>query len=207
MRTRTARGTSTPLGVALLVLAFVFGAGLDALAQTPYVPVLRQEPDPLRQLQVEDLHDRPLRDLLLPGDRAASRAGRQLRRERLPAGQRGPEARPGPQGADGPLQDAERVPAAEHRAERTARRRARLRRAVSRPHGAADRRAVRRALPADHPRAHAHLRVRHHPALAAPPRPAAVGRRGTRRLHDRLLESLRPDDGPRRRASPTTSRR
>jgi hypothetical protein len=38
MRTRTARGTSTPMGVVLLVLAFFFGAGLEALAQTPYVP-------------------------------------------------------------------------------------------------------------------------------------------------------------------------
>ena len=40
----------------------------------------------------------------------------------------------------------------------------------------------------DHPRADAHLRVRHHPAIAAPPRAAAVGRRRARGLHDRLLE-------------------
>ena len=38
MRTRTTRGTSTPMGVALLVLALFFGAGLDVFAQTPYVP-------------------------------------------------------------------------------------------------------------------------------------------------------------------------
>ena len=38
MRTRFARGTSTPTGVVLLVLALFFGAGLDAFAQTPYVP-------------------------------------------------------------------------------------------------------------------------------------------------------------------------
>jgi hypothetical protein len=38
MRTRISRGTPTPVGVVLLVLAFLFGAGLDALAQTPYVP-------------------------------------------------------------------------------------------------------------------------------------------------------------------------
>src|SRR5215208_2488267 len=37
MRTRTTRRTSTP-GVALLALALFFGAGLEALAQTPYVP-------------------------------------------------------------------------------------------------------------------------------------------------------------------------
>ncbi len=123
----------------------------------------------------------------------------QLRRKRVPAGQRRPEARPRLQGPDHPLQDAERVPAAEHRAGRAARRRPRLRRAVSRPHGAADRRAVRRALSPDHARADAHLRVRHHPAVAAPPRPAAVGRRGAGRLHDRLLESVRPDVGARRR--------
>jgi WD40-like Beta Propeller Repeat len=38
MRTRFSRGTPAPAGVALLVLALVFGAGLEALAQTPYVP-------------------------------------------------------------------------------------------------------------------------------------------------------------------------
>ena len=38
MRTRTTRGTSTPAGVALLTLAFVFSAGLDAFAQTSYIP-------------------------------------------------------------------------------------------------------------------------------------------------------------------------
>ena len=38
MRTRTSRGTPAPTGVALLVLALVFGAGLEAFAQTPYVP-------------------------------------------------------------------------------------------------------------------------------------------------------------------------
>ena len=123
----------------------------------------------------------------------------ELRRERLPAGQLGPQARPRVQGAAHALQDAERVPAAEHRAERAARRRPRVRRAVPRSHGAADRRAGRRALPPDHARADAHLRVRHHPALAAAPRPAAVGRRRPRRLHDGLLEPVRPDDGSRRR--------
>ncbi len=40
MRTRNSRGTSTPIGVALLALTLFFGAGLDALAQTPYVPYL-----------------------------------------------------------------------------------------------------------------------------------------------------------------------
>ncbi|MBA2303797.1 MAG: PD40 domain-containing protein [Acidobacteria bacterium] len=38
MRTRNTRGTSTPVGVALLALVLFFGTGLDALAQTPYVP-------------------------------------------------------------------------------------------------------------------------------------------------------------------------
>ena len=56
--------------------------------------LLRQEQHPLRQVRLAHLHDRPLRDLLLPGARAAPRAGRRLRRERLPADQRGPEARP-----------------------------------------------------------------------------------------------------------------
>src|SRR5215204_608936 len=38
MRTRKTRGTTTPMGVALLAIALVFGLGLDAFAQTPYVP-------------------------------------------------------------------------------------------------------------------------------------------------------------------------
>src|SRR5687768_17988645 len=38
MRTRNTRGTSTPVGVALLAMALVLGLGLDAFAQTPYVP-------------------------------------------------------------------------------------------------------------------------------------------------------------------------
>jgi hypothetical protein len=38
MRTRSTRGTSAPVGVALLSLALIFGAGLDAFAQTSYVP-------------------------------------------------------------------------------------------------------------------------------------------------------------------------
>ncbi len=38
MRTRNTRGISTPGGVALLALALVLGWGLDAFAQTPYVP-------------------------------------------------------------------------------------------------------------------------------------------------------------------------
>ena len=38
MRTRTPRGTSTPAGVALLTLALFFSAGLDAFAQTSYIP-------------------------------------------------------------------------------------------------------------------------------------------------------------------------
>ena len=188
--TRSARGLA-PAGLRSALLHSI-GSGRRArcrrIRPDALRAVFRQEPDPVQQFRVAHLHDRPLRDLLLPGDRAASRARHQLRRERLSAGQLRPEARPRVQGAARPLQDPERVPAAEHRVERAARRRARLRRAVPRSHGAADRRAVRRALSPDHPRADAHLRVRHHPALAAPPRPAAVGRRRALGLHDRLLE-------------------
>ena len=78
-------------------------------------------------------------------------------------------------------------------------RRRRLRRAEPRPHGAADRRAARSALSADHPRAHPHLRVRHHPARPGPARHPAVGGRRPGRLHGRRLEPDRPDDGARRR--------
>ena len=56
------------------------------------------------------------------------------------------------------------------------------------------RRAARSALPAHRPRAHAHLRVRHHPAVAHPPQRAAVGERRAVRLHDRLLDADRSDD-------------
>lgn len=38
MRTRSTRGTSTPVGVALLTLALTLGAGFEAFAQTSYVP-------------------------------------------------------------------------------------------------------------------------------------------------------------------------
>ncbi|MEX2660809.1 MAG: hypothetical protein WD227_02720, partial [Vicinamibacterales bacterium] len=38
MRTRSTRGTPAPVGVALLTLALILGAGLEAYAQTSYVP-------------------------------------------------------------------------------------------------------------------------------------------------------------------------
>ena len=38
MRTRSPRARTTPLGVCLLATALIFGAGLDAFAQTSYVP-------------------------------------------------------------------------------------------------------------------------------------------------------------------------
>ena len=77
-------------------------------------------------------------------------------------------------------------------------RRRRVCRADTQPDAAAARRAAGSALPAHRPRAHAHLRVRHHPAVAHPPQRAAVGERRTVRLHDRLLDADRPDDGARR---------
>jgi len=173
------------------------GRGLRAGALRP---LFRQEQHPLRQVRVEDLHDRPLRDLLLPADRAASRARGRLRRERLPAGLGRPETRPLVQGAADPVQDAQRVRAAERRAARRVERgRGRLRGADARPDAAADRLAVRSALRPHHPRAHAHLRVRHHPAVAHPPQRAAVGERGAVRLRARPLGADRPHDGARRR--------
>ena len=162
MRTRTYARHRRADGPGPPALVFLGGAVEEAFGADAVRPVLRQEPDPVQRFQVAHLQDRPLRDLLLPGDRAAPRARHLLRGERVSAGQLRPEARPRVQSPARPLQDAERVPAAEHRAGRAARRRPRLRRAVPRSHGAADRRAVRRALPPDHPRADAHLRVRHH---------------------------------------------
>ena len=61
------------VGVAALS---VLGGARDGVGANRVRAVLRQEPDPLRQLRVADLPDRPLRDLLLPGDRAAPRADR-----------------------------------------------------------------------------------------------------------------------------------
>ena len=133
MRMRVPLAVPPGSPVALLVAAGLRSReprrGADAVGA-----VLRQEQHPLRQVRLAHLHDRSLRDLLLPGARAASRAGRRLRRERLPADQRRPEARPVVQGAADPVQDAQRVRAAERRARRGAGRRRRVRRAVPRAH-------------------------------------------------------------------------
>ena len=75
--------------------------------------VLQQEQHPLRPLRLAHLHHRPLRDLLLPRARTAPRTDRELRRERLSAGQLRPAARPLGQGAADPVQDPQRVRAAE----------------------------------------------------------------------------------------------
>ena len=137
---------------------------------------------------------------LLPGKRAAPRArGRQLRGERLPARELGPAARSQRARAAHHLQDAQRVRAAEHRAGRIDRRRAGICRRRAPSHGAADRPAVGSALRPDRPRADARLPVRHHPDVADPPQPAAVGARRRRRVRARHLGSARPDDGARRR--------
>ncbi len=61
------------------------GAGRDRCRPDALCPLLRQEQHSLRFVPVVHLHDRPLRDLLLPGDREAPGACRQLRGERLPA--------------------------------------------------------------------------------------------------------------------------
>ena len=148
-------------------------------------PVLRQEQHPLRQLRLADLHDRSLRDLLLPRDRAAPRAGRRLRRERVSADQRRPEARPVVQGAADPVQDPQRVRAAERRPRRGAGRRRRVRRAVPPPHAAADRRSAGPALRPHRPRAHAHFEFDIIPQGADPPQRAAVGERRAVRLRAR----------------------
>ncbi len=125
-------------------------------------------------------------------------SGRELRRKRVSAGQLGPAPRSRRARAAHHLQDAQRVPAAEHRARRRAGRRARVRRRRAAPHGAADRSAVGSALRADRARADARLPVQHHPDLAHPPQHAAVGARRRRRIRARHLGSARSDDGARR---------
>ena len=151
--------------------------------------LLRQEQRPLRHVRVEHLRHRSFRHLLLPGRAKTHRTRRQLRRERVPAGQRGPEARPVvPRAADS-LQDAQRVRAGERRSGGISRGRRRVRRAVARPDGAADRRALRPAVRPHPSRAHARLPVRHHPAVAHPPELSAVGRRRRGRVGARQLGS------------------
>ena len=180
-----------------LVLVATTLAG-SASAQTPFVPVLRQEQHPLRQLRVAHLHDRPLRDLLLPGDRAAPRARRGLRRERLSADQRRPEARPAVQGAADPVQDAQRVRAAERRS-RARRRKASARspsrsatawccRSTSRPTGstASSSTSSRTCSSSTSSRSRSSAER------------AAVGERRPVRLRARAVDADRPDDGPRR---------
>ena len=111
MSNRTRCGALLPVAAALAVGRPVC-AGARRRADALH-PVLREEPDPLRQFPVEHLHHRSFRDLLLPRDRAAPGARGRLRRERLPARQLGAEARPRVQGAADPVQDEQRVPAAE----------------------------------------------------------------------------------------------
>ena len=165
----------------------------------PDGPILREEQHPLRSLPVVHLHDRSLRDLLLSRAGTASGARGGVRRERLPAGQRGSQTRSVVQGAADSVQDPQRIRAAERRsARRFLRGRRRVRRADTRPHAAADRRPTRPALRTHHPRADAHLRVRHHPAVAHPPQRAVVGERGAVGLRARPVEPDRPDVGARR---------
>ena len=102
----------------LCVPAVLLTAGVGRRAQpcagaNRLHPLLRQEPDPLRQLRLAHLPDRALRDLLLPGDRAAPRTHRRLRRERVSARQLRAEARPLDEAAADPVLDRQRVLAAE----------------------------------------------------------------------------------------------
>ena len=134
---------TAPVVAAALVLSALAGT---AAAQTPFVPYFGKNNHPLRRFRVVHLHDRPLRDLLLPRDREAPGARRQLRGERVSAGQRRPAPRPVVQGADDPVQDAQRVRAAERHSGRRAGRRRRVRRAVPASHAAAARRPARPPL-------------------------------------------------------------
>ena len=176
MRTRTTRcltGRLTGLTAALMLTST-----LSAVAQTPYVPYFGKNQIRYDNFRWHIYTTDHFRDLLLPRDRTASRAGGRICRKRVSAGQRRSEARPRVQDSADPLQDQQRVPAAERHSRRGPGRRGRVCRAVPRSHGAAHRRAARPALPPRRPRAHAHLRVRHHPAVADPPQRAAVGQRG-----------------------------
>ena len=78
--------------------------------------VLQQEQHSLRPVRLAHLHDRSLRDLLLPRARAPPGTGRRLRGKRVPESQLRPPPRSVDQGAADPLQDAQRVRAAERRA-------------------------------------------------------------------------------------------
>ncbi len=146
-----------------------------------------------------DLHDGSLRDLLLPGNRAAPGACGRICGKRVPAHQRRAEIRPGVQDSADPVQDERRVPAAErHPRSRTGGRR-RVRRAHAVPNRHAARRPAGSALPPHRARAHAPVRVRHHSNVVDPAQHPAVGQRGIVGLHDRHLASDRSDDRTRRR--------
>ncbi len=83
----------------------------------------------------------------------------------------------------------------------------RIRRADSPAHRDADGRAARSALSAHPARAHAPVRLRHHPGNAGAPKHAAVGPRRARGLHDRHLAPARSDGRARRRGRRHRSRR
>ena len=129
--------------------------------------------------------------------RSTTTRGRRRISNGSPATPRAPTSKSAPtsaraalQGTAHPLQDAQRVRAAERRVDRRVVGRCRgVRRLGAPPDADADRRADRPAVRLDHPRAHAHLRLRHHPAEPDSPEHAAVGERRARRLRTRPVGS------------------
>ena len=180
------------------LLALALSAG-EVFGPDRLHPVLREEPHPLRHVPVAHLHHRSLRDLLLPGARTASRTGRvyaesayqhvstELKHElgfKVPLVLFKTHAEFQQQNV-APMEVPEGV--------------GRVRRAAARAHGAADRRTARSALSLDYARTDPRVPVRHHPALAGPPRLPAVDRRRHGRLHGRRLVAARSDERARRR--------
>ena len=141
------------------------------------------------------------RSIYYPEIEKPSRTARELRRERVPADQRGPEARPVVQ--DSTWSCSRRTASSSSRTSIPGSRRRRrrgVRRAVPAAHGAADRRAVRPAVRPHRSRAHAPVRVRHHPDSRwfAASVPLWVERRAVG-IRARTVDADRSDDGPRRR--------
>ena len=116
------------LALVAAAIVFVF-APLDAFAQTPMVPYFGKNQIRYDNFRWHIYTTDHFEIYYYPETEQHLERVAELRRERVPADQRGPEARPRLQGAAHHLQDEQRVPGAERHPRRGAGRRRRVRRA------------------------------------------------------------------------------
>ena len=209
MRTRSLRGTVRSGGlVALLALVFIGGAVHEAFAQTPYVPYygknrIRYDDFKWKIYTTEHFEIYYYPEIEQHLERVAG-----LRRKRLPADQLRPEARPGVQGADGPR--------SRRRASSSSRTSCQGDIPKASP-PSPSRTRDRMVLPIDEPPDMLYRLITHELThiFEFDIIPRSLIRRGTcrsgstraGRLHGRRVAPARPDDGARRRPSPTSCRR